>query len=161
MTGHQRNPGTGINLMGQETGFANLKKIVQACGVERVHVVSAFDTKKLIDAVLEEIDQPGPSVIISRAPCALVVERNVRKKKMTMYKAEVDLDKCIGCKVCMKKIGCPAFGWGSEPKEHLEILPHCNGCGLCVEMCPFGAISVPGKKESALGITIKPKEVNS
>jgi len=159
MTGHQVNPGTGVNLMGDHTGFANLKKIVEACGVERVHVINAFDTGKLIDTMLEEIEQPGPSVIISRSPCALVVERQVRQRKMTLYRAEVDLEKCIGCKVCMKKIGCPAFGWSSDPKEHLEILPHCNGCGLCVEMCPFGAISVPGKREGALGITPKPREV--
>ncbi|MBN1540266.1 MAG: indolepyruvate ferredoxin oxidoreductase subunit alpha [Candidatus Thermoplasmatota archaeon] len=161
MTGHQMNPGTGINLMGESTGFANLKKIVQACGVERVQVISAFDTKKLIEAVMEEIDQPGPSVIISRAPCALVVERNIRKRKMEMYRAEVDLEKCIGCKACMKKIGCPAFGWSNEPKPHLEILPHCNGCGLCVETCPFGAISVPGKPDDALGISVKHREVKS
>jgi len=162
MTGHQVNPGTGVNLMGDMAGgYANLKKIVEACGVERVQVINAFDTKKLINAVLEEIDQPGPSVIISRSPCALVVERKVRKKKMEMYKAEVDLEKCIGCKVCMKKIGCPAFGWGDDPKPHLEILPHCNGCGLCVEMCPFGAISVPGRKETTLGISVKPKEVKN
>jgi indolepyruvate ferredoxin oxidoreductase alpha subunit len=146
--------------MGEETGFANIRKIVEACGVERVHVISAFDTEKLIEAVLEEIDQPGPSVIISRAPCALVVERNIRKRKMTMYKAEVDLDKCVGCKVCMKKIGCPAFGWGQDPKPHLEILPHCNGCGLCIEMCPFDAISIPGKKEGSLGIVPMRKEVD-
>ncbi|MBN1390319.1 MAG: indolepyruvate ferredoxin oxidoreductase subunit alpha [Candidatus Thermoplasmatota archaeon] len=159
MTGHQVNPGTGVNLMGVHTGNANLKKIVEACGVERVQVINAFDTKRLIDAVMEEIDQPGPSVIISRSPCALVVERNVRQRKLKMYRAEVDLDKCIGCKVCMKKIGCPAFGWGDDPKPHLEILPHCNGCGLCVEMCPFGAISVPEKREGALGISVKPREV--
>ncbi|MFO8051249.1 MAG: indolepyruvate ferredoxin oxidoreductase subunit alpha [Thermoplasmatota archaeon] len=159
MTGHQVNPGTGVNLMGERTGFANLKKMVEACGVERVKVLSAFDTNNLIKAVMEEIEQPGPSVIISRAPCALVVERNIKKKKLKLYKAEVDLDKCVGCKVCMKKIGCPAFGWGQDPKPHLEILPYCNGCGLCVEMCPFGAISVPDKRKGALGITVRPREV--
>ncbi len=155
MTGHQLNPGSGVNLMGQHTGFANLKKIVEACGVENVRVINAFDTEKLVNAVMEEIDNDGPSVIISRSPCALVVERNIRKRKMKFPRAVVDIDKCVGCKVCMKKIGCPAFGWSDDPKQHLEILPHCNGCGLCVEMCPFGAISVPDKPKGTLGITVR------
>jgi indolepyruvate ferredoxin oxidoreductase alpha subunit len=159
MTGHQVNPGTGVNLMGEQTGFANLRKIVEACGVERVHVINAFETEKLIEAVLEEVKHEGPSVIISRAPCALVIERKVKKKKLGVYRAQVDLDKCVGCKVCMKKIGCPAFGWSQDPKPHLEILPHCNGCGLCIEMCPFDAISVPGRREGALGIIPRAKEV--
>ena len=107
---------------------------------------------------MAEIDHDGVSVIISRAPCALVVERNIRKKKLKMPKAVVDIDKCVGCKICMKKIGCPAFSWSTDPKPHLEILPHCNGCGLCVEMCPFDAISVPDKPDGVLGLTVK-KEV--
>ncbi len=158
MTGHQLNPGSGVNLMGQHTGFANLKKIVEACGVEHVHVINAFDVEKLVETVMEEIDHDGVSVIISRAPCALVVERNIRKKKLKMHSAVVELDKCVGCKICMKKIGCPAFSWSNDPKPHLEILSHCNGCGLCVEMCPFGAISIPDRPDGVLGISIK-KEV--
>jgi len=158
MTGHQVNPGSGVNLMGQHTGYANLRKIVEACGVENVRVINAFDIRKLVDAVMEEMDNEGPSVIISRAPCALVVERNMRRRKLKTPVAVVDLDKCVGCKVCMKKIGCPAFSWSNDPKPHLVIDAHCNGCGLCVETCPFGAISVPGKPDSSLGITVR-KEV--
>ncbi len=152
MTGHQRNPGTGINLMGEETGFADLKKIVESVGVDSVKVVSAFKVKDLVSSVMEEMGRPGVSVIISRAPCALVVERNLRKRKLKPQKAVVDFDKCIGCKVCLKKIGCPAFGWKTDPKPHLEILPYCNGCGLCVDVCPTKAISVPGRKEGQVGI---------
>ena len=158
MTGHQRNPGSGWNLMGQMTGFANLKKIVEACGIERVRIVNAYDSENLVKAVMEEMDYEGPSVIISRAPCALVLERNIKKRKQKVPQAKVDLEKCVGCKACMKKIGCPAFSWSTDPKPHLEILTHCNGCGLCVQTCPFKAISVPGKPATAFGITIKMKE---
>jgi len=158
MTGHQVNPGSGQNLMGLPAPFTNLKKVVEALGVEHVKVINSFDTKALVAAVMEEVDFDGPSVLISRSPCALVVERNLRKRKLKMPVAVVDVDKCTGCKVCMKKIGCPAFGWSQDPKPHMEVLPHCNGCGLCMQTCPFNAISIPGKKEGVLGMTIR-KEV--
>ena len=153
MTGHQPNPGTGQTVMGSKSPHTSLEKIVSALGVENIHTINAFDTEKLIETVIKEMGNEGPSVIISRSPCALVVERNLRKRKIKTPTAVVDLDKCIGCKACMKKIGCPAFGWSEDPKPHLTILPHCNGCGLCVEVCPFDAISVPDKREGALGIT--------
>jgi indolepyruvate ferredoxin oxidoreductase alpha subunit len=159
MTGHQPNPGTGTNIMRRSVPHANLKKVVQALGVEHVQVISAYDTKKLVEAVLTEMAYEGPSVIISKAPCAIVVERELRKRKLKTYKAKVDLDKCTGCKSCMKKIGCPAFGWSTDPKPHVTILPHCNGCGLCIETCPFKAISVPGKKDSIKGISVRTEGV--
>jgi len=161
MTGHQPNPGTGKNLMSREVPHANLLKIVKALGVEHVEVINAYDTKLLVETVLREMEYDGPSVIISRAPCAIVVERELRKRKLKTFKADVSLEKCTGCKACMKKIGCPAFGWSNDPKPHLTILPHCNGCGLCVEVCPFKAISVPGKGEKVKGVTVRPKEVKA
>jgi len=155
MTGHQVNPGTGMNLMGEMTGYANLRSIVEALGVKRVKVINSFRTGEIVRSVMEEMDQQEPSVIISRSPCALVIERNIRKRKLGLYRAVVDVDKCIGCKVCMKKIGCPAFGWSDEPKGHVEILPHCNGCGLCIDICPVNAITIPDRPDGAVGIKVR------
>ena len=37
------------------------------------------------------------------------------------------------------KLGCPAI---SIKNDHVVIdKTQCNGCGLCVNVCPFGAIS--------------------
>ena len=46
-------------------------------------------------------------------------------------------DKCKKCKVCMK-LGCPAI---SLVDGAVKIdATQCNGCGLCVNVCPFHAI---------------------
>ncbi|NHJ46184.1 MAG: 4Fe-4S dicluster domain-containing protein, partial [Asgard group archaeon] len=54
---------------------------------------------------------------------------------------------CNGCKVCMKKLGCPAFSMTEGEDPHLVILTNCNGCGLCVQVCPRNALSIPRKKQ--------------
>ena len=46
-------------------------------------------------------------------------------------------DKCKDCKMCMK-LGCPAITI-KEGKVVIDV-SQCNGCGLCVNVCPFGAI---------------------
>ena len=50
-------------------------------------------------------------------------------------------EKCKNCKMCMK-LGCPAI---STVDGKIKIDPtQCNGCGLCIGVCPFKAI---GKEE--------------
>ena len=70
------------------------------------------------------------SVIIAQRPCALL--------KYVKYTGRaVVTDRCRKCKMCMK-LGCPAI---SLKDGAVKIDPNqCNGCGLCVNVCPFGAI---------------------
>ncbi len=45
---------------------------------------------------------------------------------------------CGNCRACLDLFGCPAF---FEKDGHAEIDPGlCNGCGVCAELCPNGAI---------------------
>ena len=49
-------------------------------------------------------------------------------------------EKCKNCKSCLKT-GCPAIecvGKGAKPTINAMS---CNGCGLCNQVCKFGAIS--------------------
>ena len=48
------------------------------------------------------MDFEGPSVIISKSPCALL------DKKAWKPALKISRDDCIGCKLCLK-IGCPAL----------------------------------------------------
>ena len=72
-----------------------------------------------------------PSVIIARAPCALL------KSVKRMPPLKIDADKCRGCKMCMK-LGCPAISF-KDGKAHIDDTL-CVGCGVCTQMCKFGAI---------------------
>ena len=131
MTGHQQNPTTGYTLKGEATNMVNLEKLCEAVGVKRIRVEDPFDLDGFEKAVKEEIAADEPSVIISRRPCALL------KGVKFPGPIEINKDKCIGCKMCMK-IGCPAI----VLKDGKPVIDStlCNGCGLCKKVCKPGAI---------------------
>ena len=134
MTGHQDNPTTGYTIRGEETKQVNLITLCKAVGIDRVVVADPFDVKNFEKVVKEEVECDEPSVIIAQRPCALL--------KSVKYEGVCEIsDKCRNCKVCMK-LGCPAITL-REGKVVIDPT-QCNGCGLCVNVCPFGAIE---KKE--------------
>lgn len=131
MTGHQQNPTTGYNIKGDPAGKINLEALCKAMGFERVTVVDPYNLAEC-DAVLkEELSLEGPSVIISRRPCALL--KYVKHNKPLTVKS----DKCVGCKSCMK-IGCPAISMKNGKASIDATL--CVGCGVCTQMCKLGAL---------------------
>ena len=133
MTGHQQNPTTGKTLKGEATRQVDLELLCKACGIDRVSVVDPFDVEKLEKTIKEELSHREPSVIIAQRPCALL--KGVKYEG----KAEVDNDKCKKCKMCMK-IGCPSLSFNGGALKVDATL--CNGCGLCLNICKFGALSV-------------------
>ena len=137
MTGHQQNPTTGYNIKGDPAGKIDLESLCRAMGINRVRVVDPYDLSACDRAVKEELAAPEPSVIISRRPCALLkyVKHNPP--------FAVDREKCIGCKSCMR-IGCPAISI-KEGKAVIDAT-QCVGCGVCEQLCRFGALN--GKKEA-------------
>lgn len=130
MTGHQDNPTTGYTIRGEETKQVNLLTLCKAVGVERVVVADPFDVKNFEAVVKEETSAEEPSVIIAQRPCALL--------KTVKYTGHCTIgEDCKKCKVCMK-LGCPAI---SLCGDSIKIdLTQCNGCGLCINVCPFGCI---------------------
>lgn len=130
MTGHQDNPTTGKTIRGEATKQVDLVRLCQAVGIDYVTVADPFDVKNFEKVVKEEINRQAPSVIIAQRPCALL--------KTVKYKGHcVITDACKKCKMCMK-LGCPAI---SLEGDAVRIdTTQCNGCGLCTNVCPFGAI---------------------
>ena len=131
MTGHQQNPTTGKNLKGDPAAAVNLEELCRAVGIKRVRVVDPYCLAETEAAIREELAADEASVIISRRPCALL--KYVQHKPAL----KVDSDKCKSCKMCMK-LGCPAISM----KDGKAVIDHtqCVGCGICSEMCKFGAI---------------------
>ena len=133
MTGHQQNPGTGINLKGDPCGKIDLESLCRALGVRRVRVVDPYDLAQCERVIREELDVEAPSVIISRRPCALL--KYVRHPGFGALNMEPE--KCVGCRSCMR-IGCPAI---SMREGRAVIDPgQCVGCGVCTQLCKTGAL---------------------
>ncbi len=137
MTGHQQNPTTGMNLKGDPCTKIDLESLCRAVGIRRVRVVDPYDLKQTESAILEELAANEPSVIISRRPCALL--KYVKHNKPVA----VDSDKCRSCKLCMK-IGCPAISMKDGKATIDNTL--CTGCGVCTQLCHFGALN-PAKED--------------
>ena len=131
MTGHQQNPTTGYNIKGDPAAKVDLEALCRALGINRVRVVDPYDLKACEDAVLEELAAPEPSVIISRRPCVLL---KYVKAKPALH---IEADTCRGCRKCMK-LGCPAISF-REGKARIDATL-CVGCGVCGQLCAFGAI---------------------
>ena len=136
MTGHQENPTTGYNIKGKPAGKIDLEALCRAMGISRVRVVDPNDLEATEVAVSEEMDAPGPSVIIARRPCALL------KTTKTHPPLKADAQKCTGCRACMK-IGCPALTIRENKADINQTL--CVGCGVCAQLCKFDAFAQTGK----------------
>ena len=130
MTGHQDNPTTGKTIRGEATKQIDLELLCKAVGVDSVRIADPFDVKNFEKVVKEEVAKDEPSVIIAQRPCALL-----KKVKYTGHC--VITDKCRNCKQCLKA-GCPAI-FVKDGKPFIEPT-QCNGCTLCTNICPFGAI---------------------
>ena len=131
MTGHQQNPTTGFNLKGDPCAKIDLETLCHAVGIKRVRVVDPYNLAQCDEVIKEELAAQEPSVIISRRPCALL--------KYVKHKAplQMDADKCVGCKQCMK-IGCPAISM-VDGKAKVDAT-QCVGCGVCEQLCRVGAL---------------------
>ena len=131
MTGHQDNPTTGFTIRKEPTKQVDLELLAKAVGIERVVIADPFDLKNFEKVVKEEVEADEPSVIIAQRPCALL--------KTVKYTGHCKInDNCKNCKMCMK-LGCPAISI-KDGKVTIDET-QCNGCGLCINVCPFGAIS--------------------
>ena len=134
MTGHQDNPTTGKTIRGEATKQVDLELLCKAVGIDHVVIADPFDVKNFEKVVKEEVNRDEPSVIIAQRPCALL--------KTVKYTGHCKIgDNCKKCKMCMK-LGCPAISVNGSDIVIDET--QCNGCGLCINVCPFGAISKEG-----------------
>ena len=132
MTGHQEHAATGKTLKGEDTYAINLKDLCLSIGVKRVIEVDAFDVKRLEAVVKESVNADELTVIIAKAPCALL------KGLKFPDKCVCNTEKCKKCGACLK-IGCPALTKSADGTVKIDETM-CNGCGLCMNYCKFDAI---------------------
>lgn len=129
MTGHQNHPATGKTIKNEPTYELDLEQVCRAVGVKSVNTVDPNDIGTFEKVLKEELLKEEVSVIIAKRPCVLLTKK--------LYEGFVVTDKCKNCKMCLK-LGCPAIVNG---KNGVTIdVSLCTECGLCQNVCKFGAI---------------------
>lgn len=139
MTGHQPNPGMGIDAYGNEAPIVDIEKIIKGIGIDFVKVVDPYDLKETQKVIDEALKENGVRIIISRRECSLLRDARLRKEGVWNI-AEIDEEKCRMCKICINQFSCPAIYLEDDKIKIDEKL--CDGCGVCVQVCPFDAIEV-------------------
>ena len=131
MTGHQDNPFTGRTLMGMPARQIDIEAVVRALGIQHVRTIDPNLLKPTEKAIAEETARGEASVIIAKAPCALLI----RERRDPFA---VDEDACTKCGECVR-LGCPAI---SRNKKAIAVIDTtlCVGCRQCVQVCKAGAI---------------------
>lgn len=131
MTGHQPHPGTGRTMMGQVVDKVSIEAVLRAIGLETVETVDPLDLEGAVECVRRVSAEPGVKAIIFKSPCVVLSKPETR--------SSVDPERCIGCRKCLRELGCPAL-FLEDGKAMIDATL-CTGCTLCEQVCPVGAIS--------------------
>ena len=141
MTGMQPTPSLGIKADGSEGKAVSLERIVAGCGVDYIEVLDPYDIKKTIEELKkasEYIKEPegGIAVIIARHPCLIAYRSEAipEKKKVTVT------EECAECNFCIDRFECPAIYHDQELGRTSINAQLCTSCGVCLQVCPKGAI---------------------
>jgi len=137
MTGHQPHPGTGTTGMRIASERVLVENVAKGCGVKFVRVVNPFKVEEAESVLREALKYDGPSVLVFRAPCALLTVKEHRREGAEFAVCVVE-EKCTNCMACVRLLGCPALILEGGKVRIDEAL--CTACGLCGSVCPFDAI---------------------
>jgi indolepyruvate ferredoxin oxidoreductase alpha subunit len=141
MTGMQPTPGLGIRADGSRGKAIPLEKVVAGCGVDFIEVIDPYDIKattKLIKKANEYVNDPdgGIAVIIARHPCVIAY----RDKAIPQPIKVTVTEDCEECNLCLDRFECPALYKDEELGRVAVNQALCTGCGVCLQICPKGAI---------------------
>ncbi len=140
MTGSQPTPATGKSAAGDELVPVDLEPLVRGCGVTFLEVGDPYDTNGFIATVKSAVDHSrrlGPAVVIARHPCIIDLARQGRAPDPIEVTVTGD---CDGCGFCHQHFECPALVAMDDGQRTAVDPLVCNGCGVCRDICPKGAI---------------------
>jgi indolepyruvate ferredoxin oxidoreductase alpha subunit len=108
--------------------------------VDFCEVGDPYDLKAFIGQLKEALQysrSQGPAVVVARHPCIIDQRRNGTLLKTVAVEVCED---CDDCGYCLQHFECPALVRNDE-LERMSIDPIvCSGCGVCLNICPQGAI---------------------
>ena len=130
MTGRQPHPGTGATMMGGQAAPMSIPKVLEGLGVP-VWRASAFDLQAAKAAIAQAAALRGRvRAVVLEGPCVSLVKG---AKPLT-----VDREACLGCRRCVRELGCPAL-FMQEGKAQIDA-SLCTGCTLCQQVCPVNCL---------------------
>lgn len=138
MTGFQPHPGTGFNATGDPAPVVDVEKLCQSLGC-KVVVSDPFDIEGSTKELRLLMKEEGVRILILRRTCELI---RMREEKKHPYRVWIDTENCTGekCAFCTRMYKCPGLVWDREAGKVQIMEAVCTGCGVCVDICPFGAI---------------------
>jgi len=144
MTGMQPTPALGIRADGSAGKAITLERLVAGCGVDYIEVVDPYDIKKMTESLKkasEYIKEPegGIAVLIARHPCLIAYRDRDSRKKVVVS------EKCAQCNFCLDRFECPALYHDQELGRININRQICSDCGVCLQICPKGAIEEVGE----------------
>ena len=146
MTGFQPHPGTGLTAMGKHVDPIDIRSIVTSFGC-RVWEADPFELDETRALLLKLIPEPGLKVLIIKQPCATLSAKTKKKKKVWVDQALCRGDDCGCSRFCSRVWGCPGNSWDFINGKAVIDDVTCVGCGVCVKLCPAGAIHMEGGAE--------------
>jgi len=142
MTGFQPHPGTGYTATLSKTKRILIEKVLEGLGISFIEVVNPYNIKRTVNVIKKGInhvlEKREIAAIVSRRPCVIYELRRRGIKRLSRAMFQVNPEKCTLCLICTSEFACPAI-----ILEHgrVYIDPKlCTGCGVCVQVCPLGAI---------------------
>jgi indolepyruvate ferredoxin oxidoreductase alpha subunit len=143
MTGHQVNPNTGVDTLGEKVEVFDIAGVVRAMGVQSVGIANAYGLEETREAISKALEFKGPSVVILNGECMLQVQRRTKKGETQTW---IDEEACTGCRQCVG-LGCPAVTFSiSKKKAGIDEI-NCTDCGLCEQVCQYNAIKIGGREK--------------
>ena len=140
MTGGQTNPGTPLDGMGNPAPEVSIEGIARGSGADFVKTVDPFDLKETEKVFKEALKCEGVAVVITKHPCAMLTDAQNRRKGINI-KYTINQEECIKCLICVKQFTCPAIFVEKNGSVNINPLL-CDGCGVCLQVCPKKAIEV-------------------
>ena len=116
-----------------EAPEVSIENIVKAVCVRFIRKINPMNIKKSGEIFKEALEFNRVAVVISQYPCMLIK----RSRKAKGY-LEVKKDKC---EVCIEDLACTAIYKDDEGSVQIDN-KLCNGCNICVQLCPERAIGV-------------------
>jgi indolepyruvate ferredoxin oxidoreductase alpha subunit len=134
MTGHQPTPALGSPPV-------PIRNVVRGVGVGFLRELDPYDLRAFTACLIEadrymRSEGGGVAVVIASHPCVLQVGPT---EGGAAHPFEVT-EECTGCEACLADVECPAMRWDEATGRVVIAAAVCNGCGVCVTVCPVEAI---------------------